>query len=212
MSTYTIPDVVLPSEVGAVVHLAVPGERSGHCGPRRDCCEVPHDPPPVLADLVGKQCETCHGEGETETGDSESTVMWGDGQNGSAWNDCPACAGSGSALVDLVRECQNGVVTAVDIDHSWCGRDGHSARCTDGVVSLGRWKVKALVEWRPPGDNPDEASYCGPATVQSLEDGTGARYWPAWDGSQDWDDGQDITIHGTPEPGGYVATLELVVA
>ena len=201
MSTYTIPaDVVLPSKVGAVVHLAVPGECSGHCGPRLDCCEVPHDPPPVLADLVGKQCETCDGDGYIDFDT--------DGYQGP----CSACAGSGFALVELVRECER---RCIGKPRGYVDQDGIGRRCdcNDGTVSLGRWKVKALrrvTNTPPPPDGDGDVVVC-------LDPGgdipmPGRAVECCYVESRDAWYCRDITITGTPEPGGYVAELELVVA
>lgn len=195
MSTYTIPDVVLPSEVGAVVHLAVPGECSGHCGPRLDCCEVPHDPPPVLADLVGKQCETCDGDGYIDFDT--------DGYQGP----CSACAGSGFALVELVRECDEGE------PHGWScptdygtGRewDGHTSCKGMGLVSLGRWKVKELLPVVTWDQYRNDIGLRGPLVV--IDGPSGTFHY------RDTSHIDYITVHGTPEPGGYVAKLEPVVA
>ena len=181
MNTYTIPaDVVLPSKVGAVVHLAVPGECSGHCGPRLDCCEVPHDPPPVLADLVGKPCETC---GDT---DDPGEIIWPE----------TGCFTQHDA--DIVRECP----VVVNGEHPTEHDGAECWHChSGGTVSLGRWKVKALLP----------VIEGSPSLADGVECIIVEHEPPAillWN-----DEGCDpITVLRTPEPGGYVAELELVVA
>jgi hypothetical protein len=189
-ATYTIPaDVTLPSEVGAVVHLAVPGKRCA-CWTSDDPMGYCDDhtngswPPPVLADLVGKPCDAgCDGFGCYP----HHTMEWHDVI-------CPACAGAGSALVDLVRECETCRRVRGQVDFE--------LDCPD-CVSLGRWKVKALLPVVHFGDWDTSRS----AVV--LDDVGYAMLAIVTDGIVD---SRGLTVHGTPEPGGYVATLELVVA
>ena len=207
MSTYTIPaDVELPSEVGAVVHIAVPAEPVVLAGDLMFVRDATSDdnglrevdsppPPPVLADLVGKQCETCDGDGYI---DFET-----DGYQGP----CSACAGSGFELVDLVRECDEGE------PHGWScptdygtGRewDGHTSCKGMGLVSLGRWKVKELLPVVTWDQYRNDIGLRGPLVV--IDGPSGTFHY------RDTSHIDYITVHGTPEPGGYVAKLEPVVA
>lgn len=211
-------------------------------------------PPPVLADLVQKKCETCHPEphpsGECRCVPCNSPAYghpahphcaaccagtliesyahdcpvgdhaeWAQRQHPTS--DCPACAGTGSDLIELMQECPDCLS-----DHpGWMLSGGNEKKLPDGrwvwlcncrdqespfdkafgVVSLGRWKVDGL--WPI-------------VAFPKLDD------WPKYDCVVIDPEGDEppfiythgdgmtmtITVTGTPEPGGYVATLTLMVA
>jgi hypothetical protein len=210
----------LPSEVGAVVYVAVK-VHCDHCGPRVGWhhemdCGTPLGPPSVLADLDDKTCETCGGEGMIEWDQSDDCLRseridkYGYDED----DFCSDCAGTGRALLTIQHECE------------WCGGEGwlmgepdhyergteavidcvgdDGERCDDGVVTDprrwtvdGLWPVVHVLVREPP--------------LPCLIVGRGNAHGPVyelWDGERL----TQITVTGPlPSPGDWIVALTLAV-